>query len=104
VSADPTEAGEKELEGGSLHLVPCRWSLSGWKYVKIDPSDHIFFNSPHRMNGHGIYTGNQSPAQKKKIMDMLGGDTSSFDQRQWIGGPQPEEIGTTYAKFFSPTK
>jgi len=70
---------EKELEGGSLHLVPCRWSLSGWKYVKQDPGDHRFFNSPHRVNGQGIYTGNQSPSQQKRIMGTLGKDATSFD-------------------------
>lgn len=96
---------EKELEGGSLHLVPCRWSLSGWKYVKQDPGDHRFFNSPHRVNGQGIYSGNLSPSSKQKIMNILGGDNTSFDQRQWMNDTTaPDELGTTYAKHFSPTK
>lgn len=56
--AERGSSEEPELEGGSLHLVPCRWSLSGWKYVKADPGDHKFFNNPHRINGQGIYTGN----------------------------------------------
>jgi hypothetical protein len=61
-AADLTDGSfEPELEGGSLHLVPCRWSLTGWKYVKVEPGDHKFFNSPHRINGQGIYTGNRSP-------------------------------------------
>jgi hypothetical protein len=60
--ADLTDGSfEPELEGGSLHLVPCRWSLTGWKYVKVEPGEHKFFNSPHRINGQGIYTGNRSP-------------------------------------------
>ena len=96
---------EKELEGGSLHLVPCRWSLTGWKYVKMDPSDHTYFNSPHRVNGQGIYTGNASPENKKKLQNIIGGDNTSFDQRQWMkDGPNAEESGTTYSKYFSATK
>lgn len=31
---------ERELKSGSLHLVPCRWSLTGWKYVMVDPAEH----------------------------------------------------------------
>jgi len=23
----------------SLHLVPCRWERSGWRYVQVDPAD-----------------------------------------------------------------
>ena len=23
-----------------LHLVPCRWERSGWRYVQKDPADH----------------------------------------------------------------
>jgi hypothetical protein len=87
-------------------LVPCRWSLTGWKYVKVDPSDQRFFNSPHRINGQGIYTGNTSPQTKKKMLHILGGDHSSIAERKWIGEDKisVEEIGTTYTKFFSPTK
>jgi hypothetical protein len=97
---------EPELEGGSLHLVPCRWSLTGWKYVKVEPGDQKFFNSPHRINGQGIYTGNQSPQTKKKMLNILGGDNTGIVERKWIGDDKmsAEEIGTTYTKFFSPTK
>lgn len=76
---------EPELEGGSLHLVPCRWSLSGWKYVKVDPNETKFFSNPHRVNGQGIYTGTQSPAVRKKMLNILGGDTVMLEQRKWIG-------------------
>ena len=71
----------------------------------MDPSDHTYFNSPHRVNGQGIYTGNGSPANKKKLQNIIGGDNTSFDQRQWMkDGPNAEEIGTTYSKYFSATK
>jgi hypothetical protein len=85
--------------------VPCRWSLSGWKYVKVDPQEQKFFNSPHRINGQGIYTGNQSPANRKKIMRILGGDQGQIDQRRWMADElNADELGTTYSKHFSPTK
>ena len=73
------DAVEAELEGGSLHLVPCRWSLSGWKYVKVDPGDVQYFNSPHRINGQGIYSGYQSPSNKKKPQNLLNGDATTYD-------------------------
>jgi hypothetical protein len=37
----------------NIKLVPCRWSNTGWKYVKEDPSDQQFFSSPNRVNSHG---------------------------------------------------
>jgi len=96
---------EPELGGESLHLVPCRWSLTGWKYVKVDPQEAKYFSNPHRVNGQGIYTGTQSPAVRKKMLNILGGDTVMLEQRKWIGDEAAEvEVGTTYSKFFSPTK
>lgn len=57
------------------------------------------------MNGQGIYTGTQSPAVRKKMLNILGGDTVMLEQRKWIGDEaNDEQLGTTYAKFFSPTK
>lgn len=102
--AAPKELEEPELEGGSLHLVPCRWSLSGWKYVKMDPGDHKYFNSPHRVNGQGIYTGPQSPSNAKKMQAiLLNGDATTFEQRQW-GTQNEEKLSSTYSKHFSPAK
>ena len=37
----------------NIKLVPCRWSNTGQKYVKEDPSDQRFFSSPIRVNSHG---------------------------------------------------
>ena len=37
-----------------MHLVPCRWNRSGWKYVEVDPKEHSFFNNPNRVNSFGI--------------------------------------------------
>ena len=44
---------------------------------------------------------------KKKMLNILGGDSSEIAERKWIGGDtkmSAEEIGTSYSKFFSPTK
>jgi hypothetical protein len=39
------------------------------------------------------------------MMNILGGDNSGIVERKWIGDEASiEEIGTTYSKFFSPTK
>ena len=46
---------ELDLENqGKMHLVPCRWSRSGWKYVEVDPKDHQFFKNPNRVNSFGV--------------------------------------------------
>ena len=88
-----------------MHLVPCRWSLTGWKYVKQDPKDQNYFNNPHRINGHGIYGGALSPENRKKMINLLKGDPAALEQRLWmIDNMNVEEIGTTYAKYFSSTK
>ena len=100
-----TAIAPRTLEESSLHLVPCRWSLSGWKYVKVDPQNQKYFNNPHRFNGQGIYTGHQSPNSQKKMMNILGVDNGNYDQRMWMGDVVNEDvIETTYSKFFSPTK
>jgi hypothetical protein len=40
------------------------------------------------------------------MLKILGGDNTSMLERKWIGDEKMgvEEIGTTYSKFFSPTK
>ena len=45
-----------------MHLVPCRWEKSGWKYVQTDPQEHGFFNNQNRVNFHGI----KQPRQAKE--------------------------------------
>ena len=37
-----------------MDVVPCRWSPSGWKYVKKTPEGNKFFSSPNRYNFHGF--------------------------------------------------
>ena len=51
---------ELDLEGQTkMHLVPCRWSRSGWKYVEVDPQSHSFFKNPNRVNSFGITSPNK---------------------------------------------
>ena len=63
-----------------MHLVPCRWSKHGFKYVQVDLKDHNkFFRNPNRVNGHGRQKEKRSsigyqPAQRQMYnstgMDM----------------------------------
>jgi len=57
-AANPGAAMEmREMEismNKNLHLVPCRWAHSGWKYVQADPSDTRFFQNPNRVNNFGV--------------------------------------------------
>jgi hypothetical protein len=45
-----------------MHLVPCRWQRTGWKYVEADPGSQNFFNNPNRVNSFGI-----SPKSQHKM-------------------------------------
>lgn len=54
---DPRQFDQMDAEmsmNANLHLVPCRWSPSGWRYVQRDPKDHRFFNNANRVNNFGV--------------------------------------------------
>ena len=40
-------------EDENLHLVPCRWSKTGWRYMQQDPSQTQYFRNPNRVNQFG---------------------------------------------------
>lgn len=61
------KGGKGELQDPSMHLVPCRWSRSGWKYVEVDPKEAGFFNNPNRVNSFGM-----SPQGKKDAKGVKG--------------------------------
>ena len=45
---------ENDRDRATMHLVPCRWSKNGFKYIQVDLKDHNkFFRNPNRINGHG---------------------------------------------------
>lgn len=46
--------GGEQPDGQQLHLVPCRWERSGWRYVQKDPQEHGFFRNPNRVNNFGV--------------------------------------------------
>ena len=49
------------IDRQALHLVPTRWSPTGWKYTDVDPMNTSFFMNPNRVNCHGM-----SPNNKEK--------------------------------------
>ena len=61
------EAMDAELsKNQNLHLVPCRWERSGWRYVQVDPADQGFFNNPNRVNNFGIDSGKKRFASSRR--------------------------------------
>ena len=51
----------------TMHLVPCRWEHSGWKYVQVDPKEHNFFNNPNRVNSIGMSSNNMKRARHQSV-------------------------------------
>ena len=51
-----------------LHLVPCRWERSGWRYVQKDPQQHGFFSNPNRVNSFGV-----APDKKRYVSQNKSG-------------------------------
>jgi len=57
----------------ALHLVPCRWERSGWRYVQADPAAIGFFNNPNRVNNFGV-----NPDKKRYASAVRGGAASFY--------------------------
>ena len=74
--------------GEQLHLVPCRWSRTGWKYVNADPKVTNFFNNPNRLNSIG-FSPNRQDGKFKRPVDV---------------NVTKEFASTTYARSFDPSK
>ncbi len=54
---DPRQFDQMDAEmsmNANLHLVPCRWSPTGWRYVQKDPKEQKFFNNANRVNNFGV--------------------------------------------------
>ena len=83
-----------------MHLVPCRWERSGWKYVQIDPKEHNFFNNPNRVNSFGIKQHAKGPRRGSVQRTTLYNPNqhSAFDRKV------RRESDTTYGRFFSETR
>jgi hypothetical protein len=78
----------------NLHLVPCRWERSGWRYVQKDPADHGFFNNPNRVNNFGVDSGKKRFASSNRRDSFYNtGNRSAFGVEKKIGE-------TTYGRTF----
>jgi hypothetical protein len=78
-----------------MHLVPCRWSRSGWKYVEVDPAGHNFFKNPNRVNSFGI----TSPGKARKGGSVI---RRGYHQSKSAFGETQDKAGqTTYGRSFA---
>lgn len=94
-AVDPREV-EREAEitmNQRLHLVPCRWERSGWKYVERDPADHRFFQNPNRVNNFGI------TAEKKRFNSQRR-DSHFMTTNKSAFATQTQGRDTTYGRHF----
>ena len=88
---------ELDAEGQTkMHLVPCRWSRSGWKYVEVDPKDHTFFKNPNRVNSFGVTSPQKGRKGGSVARSTFQTSKSAFGQK-----PQAPESQTTYGRFFA---
>ena len=87
---------ELDAEGQTkMHLVPCRWSRSGWKYVEVDPKDHQFFKNPNRVNSFGVTSPNKARKGGSVARKSYMTNKSAFAETKNEGGM------TTYGRFFA---
>ena len=79
----------------NLHLVPCRWERSGWRYVQKDPADEKFFRNPNRVNNFGVNADKKRLASSNRESFYRSANKSAF---QNTGKSRADE--TTYGRFF----
>ena len=91
------EPTESEADQPTMHLVPCRWEHSGWKYVQVDPKAHNFFNNPNRINCHGI---SNKPKRATRHQSVKRDSYYGTSQRSAFLGER-KQSDTTYGRFFS---
>ena len=77
-----------------LHLVPCRWERSGWRYVQRDPAAHQFFNNPNRVNNFGVAPEKRRFVSQKRDSFYKTGNRSAFSHAK-SGAHE-----TTYGRSF----
>ena len=78
-----------------LHLVPCRWERSGWRYVQRDPAGHQFFNNPNRVNNFGVAPERRRFVSQQRESFYKTGNRSAFSQSKNNGAHE-----TTYGRSF----
>lgn len=77
-----------------MHLVPCRWSKNGWRYVEKDPHTQGFFNSPNKINSVGY-----SPLIAKYAHKLPKATDAYLDMP--VNYENPKNSLTTYGSFFN---
>ena len=73
-----------------VHLVPCRWKRTGWKYANVSHGNQ-FFRSPNRQNSTGY-----SQFEKNFGNTVLPG--SAYPKREYDEGQRFSN--TSYSTFF----
>lgn len=82
----------------ALHLVPCRWERSGWRYVQADPGHTGFFNNPNRVNNFGVMADGK---QRRYGSHVRGGSSNFYLTSNKSAFGQVKNIGeTTYGQNF----
>ena len=85
-----------------LHLVPCRWERSGWRYVQAAPGQIGFFNNPNRVNNFGVMADNK---QRRYDSAVRGGSSNFYMTSNKSAFGQVKNIGeTTYGQNFIPQR
>ena len=74
--AEYQEMNDEIAMNKALHLVPCRWERSGWRYVEADPSKTNFFKNPNRVNSFGV--GADFNKHRRYGSQMRGGAASFY--------------------------
>ena len=100
VDARQFDQMEAEMSmNANLHLVPCRWERSGWRYVQLDPGNTRFFNNPNRVNNFGV------GAEKRRFASQNRMDSSFYQTANRSafkeGGQRRGVNQTTYGSFFA---
>ena len=80
-AADVLDMREMEIQmNNNLHLVPCRWERSGWRYVQKDPADTQFFQNPNRVNNFGVNAEKKRFASSNRESFYRSANKSAFDR------------------------
>ena len=92
---DDMDTGLQIGSNQQLHLVPCRWERSGWRYVQKDPQEHGFFKNPNRVNNFGVAPDKRRfVSQNKRESFYKSGNMSAF-------GGSNRGGQTTYGQSFA---
>ena len=92
------QAMDDEMEmNANLHLVPCRWERSGWRYVQRDPGQQEFFNNPNRVNSFGVDSGKKRHVSQ----NARGSFYNTANNRSAFGAPRNNLGETTYGRTFA---